>query len=132
MKDKPVRWGIKLYELCLSNRPVDVVTRLAEPLLDKGRCMYVDNYYCCPELADALVLRDTHTVGTVRSNLKGMPPQLKTTPIPPRGQVHAYRQGAVSVLRWMDKKPVHVLTTKMDPRRMGSTSSPGTTATTKS
>ncbi|KAL8617710.1 hypothetical protein ACOMHN_039658 [Nucella lapillus] len=25
---------------------------------------------------------------------------------------------SVSVLRWMDKKPVHVLTTKMDPRRM--------------
>ncbi|KAL8597307.1 hypothetical protein ACOMHN_056070 [Nucella lapillus] len=25
---------------------------------------------------------------------------------------------AVSVLRWMDKKPVHVLTTKMDPRQM--------------
>ena len=111
MKDKPVKWGIKFYELCesetayvfdfeifaaipgLSNRPVDVVTRLAEPLLDKGRRIYVDNYYCCPELAEALALRSTHTVGTVRANRKEMPPQLKTTPLPRQGEIQAFRQG---------------------------------------
>ena len=61
MKDKPVKRGIKFYELCeseaayvfdfeiftaipgLSNKPVNIVTRLAEPLLNKGRRIYVDN-----------------------------------------------------------------------------------------
>ena len=114
MKDKPVKWGIKMYELCesasayvydfeifagipdLSNRPVDVVMRLADPLLDAGRSVYVDNYYCCPELADKLVVRDTHCVGTVRSNRKGMPKQF-SKPLQ-RGQVHGLRQGNLYVL----------------------------------
>ncbi|GFR87618.1 PiggyBac transposable element-derived protein 4-like [Elysia marginata] len=68
MKDKPTKWGFKLYELCesqtgyvyslemycadkrISNKPVDVSMRLMEPLLNQGYRLYLDNYYCCPEL----------------------------------------------------------------------------------
>ena len=75
---KPTKWGIKLYEASeslsgyvwdseifaadrtVSNKPTDVVMRLVEPLLDIGRTVYTDNYYCCPELADRLIERETH------------------------------------------------------------------------
>ncbi|BFZ08488.1 hypothetical protein BsWGS_11527 [Bradybaena similaris] len=86
MKDKPVKWGIKLYELCesssgyvwnfeimckmpgLSNKPFDVCHRLLQPLKNKGHVLYVDNYYCCPELAHSLTVENTSVVGTVRAN----------------------------------------------------------------
>lgn len=108
MRDKPVKWGIKLYELCesssayvydfeifaavpnLSNRTVDDVMRIA--LLDKGCSIYIDNYYCCLELAEKLVERDTHCIGTVRANRKGLQRQLAAA-APQKGQVHAFRQG---------------------------------------
>ena len=66
MKDKPVKWGIKLYELCesesgyvwnlevmchqpgVSNKPHDVVHRLLDTLIHTGYRLFVDNYYCCP------------------------------------------------------------------------------------
>ena len=72
IKDKPTKWGFKCYEpsesssayvhnfelFCgdkrLSNKPVDVVLRLMEPLKDKGYYLYLDNYYCCVELWDKL------------------------------------------------------------------------------
>ena len=110
MKDKPVRWGMKLYELCesssayvydfeifaadpeLSNKPVDVVMRLSAPLLEKGRSVYVDNYYCCPDLAEQLAEKDTHCVGTVRANRQGLPKHELQAPVQ-RGTVQAFRQG---------------------------------------
>ena len=110
MKDKPVCWGMKLYELCesssayvydfeifaadpeLSNKLVDVVMRLSAPLLEKGRSVYVDNYYCCPDLAEQLTAKDTHCVGTVRASRQGLPKHELQTPVQ-RGTVQAFRQG---------------------------------------
>ena len=40
-----------------------------------------------------LVAHLMHTVGTVRANRKGMPPQLRTTAQPCPGQVQAFRLG---------------------------------------
>ena len=63
IKNKPVKWGIKLYELCesvsgyvytlevycrypnISNTPADVVKRLLEPIRNLGHTLYMDNYY---------------------------------------------------------------------------------------
>ena len=77
MKDKPNKWGIKLYELCesssdyvsdfeiyaadpnQSNKPVDVCVRLMQPYLDRGYWLYTDNYYTCPALAYQLMERGT-------------------------------------------------------------------------
>ncbi|KAK3767421.1 hypothetical protein RRG08_032096 [Elysia crispata] len=82
MKDKPTKWGFKLYELCesksgyvfnlemycaykrISNKPVDVTMRLIEPVLDEGYRLYCDNYYCCPELWNRIQGHNTLLVGT--------------------------------------------------------------------
>ena len=60
----------------LSNKPRYVVMRLMQSLLNKGYHLYVDNYYCCPQLAESLVAAGTMVCGTVRSNIVGMPREL--------------------------------------------------------
>ena len=42
-------------------------------LLGKGHHVYMDNYYCSPELFYELHNKETFTCGTARSNRKGMP-----------------------------------------------------------
>ena len=94
IKNKPVKWGIKLNELCeslsgyvysfevycwypnLSNTPTEVVKRLLEPLNNQGRTLLLDNYYMCPNLAFDLLLENTNSVGTVHANRIGMPKEL--------------------------------------------------------
>ncbi|GFN81310.1 PiggyBac transposable element-derived protein 4 [Plakobranchus ocellatus] len=57
----------------VSNIPFDACNRPLQPLVNLGHTLYVDNYYCCPKLADKLVAENTNIVGTVRSNHLGMP-----------------------------------------------------------
>lgn len=132
MKDKPTKWGIKLYELCesdsgyvfdfeiycgfpgLSNRPVDVCLRLMEPLLDKGFTLFTDNYYSCPELSNKLADRDTNTVGTVRNNRVGLSRAIRVIPLQ-KGDIAFRRKGPLVYLRWKDKKDVYLLTTVHNP-----------------
>ncbi|GFN81334.1 PiggyBac transposable element-derived protein 4 [Plakobranchus ocellatus] len=85
-KDKPTPWGIKMYKLCeassgyvyclkiyaaqpnMSNRLIDVVLQIMNPMLDKTYHLFTDNYYTCPELYETLIKRKTHCTGTVKSN----------------------------------------------------------------
>ena len=45
-----------------------VVLSLMKPLFWKGYCVTVDNYYTSPQLAEALVMNQTDTYGTLRLN----------------------------------------------------------------
>ena len=127
IKNKPVKWGIKLYELCesvsgyvfnfevycrkpnLSNSPGDVVKRLLAPLSNQGRILFMDNYYMCPNLAFDLLLENTNSVGTTRANRVGMPKELVEGPFRP-GQMDYRRRGQVLCVRWKDKRDVNMLT----------------------
>ena len=120
MKDKPTKWGFKLYELCesksgyvyslevycadkrLSNKPVDVTMRLMQPLLDKGHRLYIDNYYCCPELWGRLKGRATMMVGTCRRNRVDMPADLFEGR-QRAGDLDYRRKGQLLATRWFDK-----------------------------
>ena len=133
MKDKPQRWGIKLYELCesssgyvwdfeiyamvpgVSNKPFDVVHRLIEPLKQKGYIVYFDNYYCNPQLCLSLAADGTNSVGVARANRVGMPSELVQTPLQVR-EVDYRRQGVLLAIKWRDKKDVHTLTTVHKPK----------------
>ena len=42
-------------------------------LLNKGHCVYMDNYYSSPELFEELYFCETYACGTVHTNRKGMP-----------------------------------------------------------
>lgn len=112
MRDKPTKWGIKLYELCesssgyvwtfevmcrypgLSNTPHDVCLRLMQQLKNEGRTLYLDNYYCAPALAASLAAEDTAVVGTVRPNRKELPKDLMNQPLRV-GQVDYRRKNQV-------------------------------------
>ena len=54
-----------------------VVLKLLEPLLGKGYCVTIDNFYTSPELVDALIKNCTDVYGTVRANRKEMPPEFR-------------------------------------------------------
>ncbi|KAM7281296.1 piggyBac transposable element-derived protein 4-like, partial [Ixodes scapularis] len=68
-----------------------VVLSLMSPLLDKGYCVTVDNYYNSPELVEALLERKTDVYGTARSGRKGMP-SFDTRQLE-KGQTEAYQKG---------------------------------------
>ncbi|KAK3744871.1 hypothetical protein RRG08_050809 [Elysia crispata] len=133
MKDKPTKWGFKLYELCesgtgyvynlemycadkrISNKPVDVTMRLMEPLLNKGYKLYLDNYYCCPELWTRLQRHRTMMVGTCRKNRVGMPRDLFVER-QRQGDLDFRRKGQLIVTRWFDKREVVTLSTFHQPQ----------------
>ena len=54
-----------------------VVLSLMKPSFGKGYCVSVDNFYTSPQLADALVMNQIDTYGTLRLNRKEVPQQLK-------------------------------------------------------
>lgn len=57
----------------------NVVLSLMKNLLDKGYCIYADNFYCSPQAAMALHEKKTDLVGTVRKNRKGLPKTVVST-----------------------------------------------------
>ena len=135
---KRKRFGIKFYELCESSTgyvwnfftyagndtpymekymqlPVSsrIVFTLMDPLLGQGFCLYTDNFYTSPTLADALVDNETDTVGTLRIARKDVPKKIKEAKLKKGEKVAAFRKKSV-VLKWKDKKDVCVLSTLHD------------------
>ncbi|XP_044754995.1 piggyBac transposable element-derived protein 4-like [Coccinella septempunctata] len=105
--NKTHKYGVKLFKLCCENGytwniriyagkekegnasvPTNVVLNLSENLLDTGRTIVADNYYTSLELANVLLDRKTHYIGTLRANRRGNPKE------------------------WKDKRDVLVLSTK--------------------
>ena len=97
-KDKPDKYGIKIYEACdskngycldfevysgkkiASNKGAtyDVVMRLISSFLHQGYTLFVDNFYTSPTLATDLLAKKTTLCGTVRLNRIGLDPSMKT------------------------------------------------------
>ncbi|KAJ8877229.1 hypothetical protein PR048_021683 [Dryococelus australis] len=88
--NKSSKCGIKLFELCSAHGytwnisvycgkerdpsgavPTKIVMKLSEGLLDAGRTIVTDNYYSSLQLANCLLDRKTHVLGTLRKNRKG-------------------------------------------------------------
>ena len=102
------KYGVKIYLLCSPNGYVynakiycgkstlnarspyghgeTVVLTLADSLLDKGRTVYVDNFYTSLPLAKELLKRKTLLCGTLRSNRKYLPRDVVGTRLQ-RGEV---------------------------------------------
>ena len=82
-------------------------------LLGKEYCLYTDNFYTSPTLADMLVDCDTDTIVTVKVTRKDVPAKIKDTKLK-KGKVVAAYQKKSMVLKWKDKKVVCVLSTLHD------------------
>ena len=53
--------------------PTNVVLSLCKNIFGKGHTICTDNCYTSIELAKKLVAQNTHLVGTMRSNRRGIP-----------------------------------------------------------
>lgn len=134
---KSSKFGIKSYELCESssgylwsfiiytgkgtvfqtsflsgdtNKTAAIVLSLVEPLLKKGRTLWMDNFYNSPALAQKLKSLKTDCVGTLRLSRKDVPQRVKDKKLR-KGELVAQHSGPVSVLKWKDKKEVAMIST---------------------
>ncbi|XP_050710367.1 piggyBac transposable element-derived protein 4-like [Eriocheir sinensis] len=125
------RFGIKMFILCdcetgialdvciYSTSDIDlpkgdplgvsgaVVKLLMEKYLGKGHMLYTDNCYTSPALAKFLIDHGTGAAGTVKENRKNMPHFHPSK----RGDVQKHKCDGILVIRWHDKKEVHLLST---------------------
>ena len=144
---KPARFHIKIFQICESasgyisgfsvytgkgsciepgvtlnpdcGATMKTVMTLAEKcsVLDKGHCLYMDNYYTSPELHQELLYRDTLACGTVRSNRKGLPSAVISAKLKEKGDTCWRRSmdgddlGPLLALKWHDKRDVTMLCT---------------------
>ena len=138
MKDKPTKWGVKLWVLADSGNgytvdfsvyigkaanqskskhalAYDVVMELMQPYLNQGYHLYLDNFYISPELLENLFTQGTPATGTVKLNWLGVPKCLldvkEWARRSKRGDVRWIRHSPVLALQWLDSKPVSMLTT---------------------
>ncbi|VDK68263.1 unnamed protein product [Cylicostephanus goldi] len=80
-------------------------------LLDCGRILYTDNFYTSIPLAKTLLSHQTHLVGTLRKNRRGLPREVISRKLK-KGQVVAQqRSDGILVLKWRDKRDVLMLST---------------------
>lgn len=113
-------WKLKVY--CGSGTDIqqnnnfghatNVVLTLLRGLENKGYCVYVDNYYCSPELALELNKMNTDVVGTLRKNRVNVPKDLVANKLQ-KGELSAkYEEnGKMMCMKWVDKRPVLCLST---------------------
>ncbi|XP_035212569.1 piggyBac transposable element-derived protein 4-like [Stegodyphus dumicola] len=136
---KRARFGIKMFHLCESasgyiwrsiiytgkdtsfdskyneyGLATKSVLSLLDPLLDRGYCLTVDNFYNSPELADILIRHKTDIYGTLRPSRKNVPAVLKATKVK-KGDIIAFQRGKMMALKWTDKKTVCMLSTVHNP-----------------
>ncbi|XP_071480251.1 piggyBac transposable element-derived protein 4-like [Diadema antillarum] len=138
IKDKPVKWGFKLWVLAdadtgyTSNFFVytgkqdgnrlqhglgyTVVFDLLEEYLGQGYCVYIDNFYTSVQLLKDLYKLRTFVTGTILPNRKHFPRDMKDTSKEwakqaERGDMRWTRMNEILCVQWKDKKLVTIMST---------------------
>ncbi|XP_067270815.1 piggyBac transposable element-derived protein 4-like [Pseudorasbora parva] len=128
MKNKPTRWGYKLFVLADSlcgytwdffiyegkvnaveskGISYDSVMHLAdERLLGYGYKLFVDNFYTSPKLFRDLLAKKIWACGTVRANRIGHSKKQA-----PRGNIRWFREDNLLFVEWKDKRDVLMCST---------------------
>jgi Transposase IS4 len=148
IKNKPVRWGIKIFAVCCSataylwnamfylgkrkeesNQDVSVTTEtvinLLTPLQGKNHRVHMDNYYTSIPLFQQLAALSIWCTGTVRVNRKGLDKQVcikksEESELKKKPGYHRFSShGSMSFTSWFDKRPVHVLSNCYPPNPTG-------------
>lgn len=132
---KKHKYGVKLFKICnpkgftwkiqiYSGKSGDenrqtglgerVVMYLCEGLLDEGRTLYTDNFYTSVTLAQSLLKRNTHLVGTLRKNRKNLPKTVLSKTLELGATYGEESQEGIVVQKWKPKhnKEVVMLSTK--------------------
>ncbi|XP_047675159.1 piggyBac transposable element-derived protein 4-like [Tachysurus fulvidraco] len=134
MKNKPVKWGYKLFVLADSANGYtwdffiyegrgsqivkgigyDTVMRLMDTkLLGTGYKLFVDNFYTSPDLFRDLLAKKIWACGTIRGHhigyLKDRPGGIEKRA--PRGTIRWIREGPVVFVNWRDTRDVLMCST---------------------
>ena len=139
MPQKPVKRGIKVWVLADAingfismfqlytgkqgntvqmGLGANVVTTLTEPYIKTFRHVYFDNFFTSVDLLLDLYQSGLHGCGTVRTNQKGFPRQLKPIVkkgMKERGESKTYQHKNLTSSAWQDNKTVTVAATNCDP-----------------
>ena len=87
-----------------------MVLKLIEKIEHIGCQVYVDNFFNSPSLQMILLQKGIYCAGTVRTNRKLLPKKDVTVDKDmKRGEVASYEASDITYVKWMDNKPVHML-----------------------
>ena len=92
--------------------PTNVVLSLCKNIFGKGHTICTDNWYTSIELAKKLVAQNTHLVGTMRSNRRGIPKDLLSKKLQRYEYIAKESNDGLTILKWKDKRDVLLLSTK--------------------
>lgn len=130
-KSKRHKYGMKLFKLCtvpgytcklnlysgknidaINTAPTNVVMALCENIFDKGHTLATDNWYTSLQLAYRLLEKQTHLIGTLRKNRRGLPKAVVDSKLQKGETMAMENEDGVTVLKWKDKRDVLMLSTK--------------------
>ncbi|KAK6166969.1 hypothetical protein SNE40_022156 [Patella caerulea] len=92
-----------------------VILTLGRQFFNKGYCINMDNFFSSPALYDELCARNNDAVGTIRPNRKGLSKDFLKQKLR-NGEIKAVYSEKLMLLKWRDKKDVHMLSTIHDAR----------------
>jgi hypothetical protein len=136
MKDKPTKWGFKMWKLCditgylycfdiytgkkdtvKSNFGLayDVVMNLVKKLPKATYHLFMDNFYTGIQLVRDLLCMNIYATGTVRANREGFPQSVRDWKVKNPGDSGYKMKDGVLAFKWKDTKDVCMLSTAHPP-----------------
>ncbi|XP_051170490.1 piggyBac transposable element-derived protein 4-like [Leptopilina boulardi] len=92
-----------------------VVLKLTHELEGIESLVAFDNFFTSVNVVDALCKKDIYSVGTVRTNRKGLPEIMKEKKKLQRGEYEYRTKNNIRAIKWMDSKIVTVLSSAHNP-----------------